>query len=286
MKIILKESQVKFLIKEYINPEEAHNDVDSVRLICEGKRGVAFVTASRLNEYEQIVEMVSECELDSFKVPNNIHDAYIVFNENHRDEAKELLDIAISLDGYLSPKAPEDVTRRIGEILNYDPQEVEKFINDKNINESETSTSIEMGFNDFTTKYPKQIKNANSLVNMNGILNFTKDYLINNVPNVTQNNVQPKDFLNQYYSLLYKKFTENEIGWAKRKMLKTVLGNVKKAPQTLDTWVFKDIIWNLLLLAANSPDVNWNENYRNMVLNNKMPLYQKIRDSLIAKIYS
>lgn len=131
MKLQITESQMRFLIKEYIQPSEIHNDVDSVRLICGGERGVAFVTAIRIEEYEQIIELVSECELDSMKVPNNPHEAYIIFRPENKEEARELLDIAIDLGGYLRPDTPEDVTRRIGEILNYDPQEVEKFIRER-----------------------------------------------------------------------------------------------------------------------------------------------------------
>lgn len=131
MKILINESQLKFLVKEYINPAQAHNDVESVRLICGGERGVAFVTAVRIEDYEQIVELVSDCDLDSMKVPNNSHDAYIIFRKDYKDDARELLDIAIDLGGYLRPDAPEEVTRRIGEILNYDPQEVEKFIRER-----------------------------------------------------------------------------------------------------------------------------------------------------------
>ena len=131
MKLVITENQVKFLIKEYIQPSEANSDVDSVRTICEGKRGVAFVIGVNIRDYEQIVEMVSECDLDSLKVPNNPHDAYVVFNKDYKNEAKELLEIIINLGGYLKPEAPENITRRIGELLNYDPQEVEKYIRER-----------------------------------------------------------------------------------------------------------------------------------------------------------
>ena len=51
-------------------------------------------------------------------------------------------------------------------------------------------------------------------------------------------------------------------------------------------WVFKEIIWNLLFLGGKSPQEDWNKNYINLVNNKKNVLYQKIRDSLINKIYS
>ena len=132
MKLVITESQIRRILREYIKASEAHNDVESVRLICDGKRGVAFVTAYKIEEYEAIAELVSDCDLDSMKVPNNPHDAYIIFNKDYVNEAKELLHIAIALGGYLSPDAPEDVTRKIGHILNYDPQDVEEFINKRN----------------------------------------------------------------------------------------------------------------------------------------------------------
>lgn len=290
MKLIINENQLKFLVNEYINPSEAHNDVESVRLICDGKRGVAYVTAFRLTDYEEIVEMVSECDLDSYKVPNNPNDAYVIFNKDYKDEAKELLSIIVSLGGYLSPEAPEDVTRRIGELLNYEPEEVENFIRKRSINESvssaEITNAIDSNFNNFVSKYPKQIKNANSLVDMNGIIETTKEYLKQTIPTLIENNIQPQIFLNKYYSFLLDKFNQTQVGWAKKKMLQAVLGKVQDAPATLDKWVFKEIIWSLLSMGATTTQPKWNKDYLNLVENNKLPFYHKIRDSLINKIYS
>lgn len=133
MKIILKENQIKFLIKEYIKPSEVNNVITAVKSICDGRRGVAFISTSYLTDevYEEMLELISECNLNSYEVPKNEHGAYVIFEDEHEDEAKELLEIAVNLGGYLRINAPEEVTRRIGELLNYEPEEVEEFIREK-----------------------------------------------------------------------------------------------------------------------------------------------------------
>lgn len=130
--MMISEQQMENLIKNYINPHEAYNDVDSVKTVCDGKRGIAFVSEGGISEFEQIVELVSDHDLGSIKVPNSKHDAYVIFNRDFIADAKELAHIAKLNDGYLPSEGDERTIRRIGELLSYDPDEVEQFIRNLN----------------------------------------------------------------------------------------------------------------------------------------------------------
>lgn len=134
MKLIITEQQLKFIIIEHIHPMDVDDDYKSVLSICEGKRGVAFIVIDYLSDkkYEKIINLVNKCNLNSVSVPKNPYGAYVVFKDGFEKDAHELRKIAIKYDGFLSPNADENETRRIGELLNYDPEEVERFIKNGN----------------------------------------------------------------------------------------------------------------------------------------------------------
>lgn len=135
MKILINESQIAMLV-EYIHPSEAHGTVDAVRTLCDGKRGVAMVSTSpkvmSSSDFEKVMEMVSDCDLNSIHIPSNEFDSYFVFVGGYEQQAKRLLQIAEKYGGYLAYNASEEDTREIGELLEYEPEEVEKFIRNGN----------------------------------------------------------------------------------------------------------------------------------------------------------
>lgn len=127
MKILITEEQ-KNLLNEYINPSEAHEAVDSVQTLCDSKRGVAFLAGMSQGMTKIVGDMILKCNLEFFKVPSNPHVAYIVYRQGYEKEAHHLLHIAEKYGGYLDAMATEEDSRKIGELLEYDPNEVENFI--------------------------------------------------------------------------------------------------------------------------------------------------------------
>ena len=127
MKILINENQLN-LIKETIRPSEAYDDIGAVRTVCNGKRGLAFITldSDRTNEIRM---MALDADLHAVHVPSNPHNAFIVYNPKYEKQAHELLKIAEKYDGYLDAYATEEDTREIGRLLEYDPNDVEEFIN-------------------------------------------------------------------------------------------------------------------------------------------------------------
>ncbi len=120
-------------LREAIKPSEAHGTENSIKTIVDGKRNVGFISiiGSGLGS-DDFWKLINKHKLKTLKVPSNSYQAYIVYNEDGENQAKELLDIAEKYGGYLSHKATPNDTRRIGQLLGYNELDVESFIR-KNI---------------------------------------------------------------------------------------------------------------------------------------------------------
>lgn len=119
-------------LNEYISRDEATTDVNSVKTVADGKRGIAFITVAGNSEedLEAIEKMIQNHGLKAMFVrsQSNTNEPYVVYAPGHEKQANELKDIAEKYNGYLHKDATEEDTRRIGELLEYEPQEIEDFI--------------------------------------------------------------------------------------------------------------------------------------------------------------
>ena len=128
-------------IKEEISAEEAQDDVSSLQTIIDKKRNLGFFALEGINSPETFWEIVDENNLKSLEVEKNPHDAYIIYRSGFEKEANELKDIANKYNGYLSYKATDEDTRRIGQLLGYKAEDIETFINSKSkLNEAKKET--------------------------------------------------------------------------------------------------------------------------------------------------
>jgi hypothetical protein len=118
-------------VKEEINANEAQDDVSSLQTIIDKKRNLGFFALEGINSPGTFWEIVDENNLKSLEVEKNPHDAYIIYRSGFEKEANELKDIANKYGGYLSYKATDDDTRRIGQLLGYKAEDIETFINNK-----------------------------------------------------------------------------------------------------------------------------------------------------------
>jgi hypothetical protein len=125
-------------LMEDIDPEEAQTNIDSVQTIVDGKRNIAFVVekGDTPNNWEKVTKMIADNELKSMYVKGNPHHAYVVYTPETEKIAIELKTIAEKYNGYLSSNATAEDTRRIGQLLDYDPEQIELFIKDRYIDES------------------------------------------------------------------------------------------------------------------------------------------------------
>jgi hypothetical protein len=131
---ILLEIIFKSALKEEIDPSEAYNDLDSINTLVDGKRNIAFLTRKSNNpdRWNQIQQIIKDNFLKTLYVEKNPFDAYIIYRSGSENEAMELKKIAEKYDGYLSSKASDEDTRRIGHLLGYRKDKVEEFIEKRN----------------------------------------------------------------------------------------------------------------------------------------------------------
>ena len=129
-------------LKEEISAEEAQDDVSSLQTIIDKKRNVGFFTLEGINSPETFWEIVDENNLKSLEVEKNPHDAHIIYRPGSEKEANELKDIANKYNGYLSYKATDEDTRRIGQLLGYKAEDIESYIDRRKskLNEAKKET--------------------------------------------------------------------------------------------------------------------------------------------------
>jgi len=157
-------------LNENIDPSEAYSNIDSIQTIVDGKRNVAFVVekGDTPKNWERVAKMVSDNGLKSVYVKGNPHHAYVVYTPEAEKIAMELKTIAEKYDGYLSSNATAEDTRRIGQLLDYDPEQIELFIKDRYIDEGLEDTS-------WTGSNGKKIT-------LQQLLDATKDYPVIQAP--------------------------------------------------------------------------------------------------------
>ena len=119
------------ILREVISASEAHNDLDAVQTIVDGKRGVAFIVWKTMPDryVEPVRELIKDNGLKSMYVDGNKYDAYVVYAPGFEKDATELKDIAEKYGGYLRYDASEEDSRRIGQLLNYQESDIEDYIN-------------------------------------------------------------------------------------------------------------------------------------------------------------
>ena len=113
-----------------IRAAEAYRDETGVMTVVNKKRNIGFITLrhSTLRK-EDFWNIVNSKGLKTLSVPLNPNDCYIYYIPGHEKQAQELKDIADKYNGYLAYWATKEDTRRIGELLQYDPKDIEEFIN-------------------------------------------------------------------------------------------------------------------------------------------------------------
>jgi hypothetical protein len=156
-------------INEDIDPLEAITIVGSVQTIVDGKRDVGYIVLkhSSKDEIEQIKTLVSDNNLKIQPVRGE-QKPIIIYKTGNESAAKELKDIAEKYNGYLSYKATEEESRRIGEILGYSKESIDKYIEKikasgltEEIDEYDVETLEEIkSFSKFIKEYTQTLNEA------------------------------------------------------------------------------------------------------------------------------
>ncbi len=111
-----------------IRAKEAYNDDNAIETVISGRRNLGTVGLKYNSLTSNFWDIVKNNNLKVIKIPSNPGDVYIYFRPGAEKQAEELKDIAEKYNGYLAYWATENDTRRIGQLLNYNQSDVEKFI--------------------------------------------------------------------------------------------------------------------------------------------------------------
>lgn len=119
-------------INEGIKPSEAYNELDSIQTILDGKRDISFIATSgdpRIDNTKAIkaYNLAKENGLNIIEVENRRKGQAWVIYKDDEDRAKLLAGFASTKGGYLNDQTPEEA-RFVGNLLEYDPEEVENYI--------------------------------------------------------------------------------------------------------------------------------------------------------------
>lgn len=129
-------------LKEDIDLKEAYNDKSALKTVIDGKRDVAFLSID--NDKMSLIKdadlrMIGPIFQKDYGYSQNKHIIYRDINK-----AKELQKILQKNEGYLPINTPEE-TRRIGELLGYRKESIDKFIDKHFSKESINENVMEEG---------------------------------------------------------------------------------------------------------------------------------------------
>lgn len=114
-------------IEEEIDPSEAYTEQGSLDTIIRGKRDMGTLSRPTAG----VRKKVEENGLKLRKIDKNPYDVYIVYRPGSEDKVDELLTITDKYGGYLSYEATKEETIRIGQLLGYTQEAIDKFVSKK-----------------------------------------------------------------------------------------------------------------------------------------------------------
>jgi antitoxin component YwqK of YwqJK toxin-antitoxin module len=130
-------------IMETIKASEACDNLNSIKTLEDGKRGIAWVQINDIDDREKkyILKSINKNDFGFITVKENPYKPIIIYRNGYRQNAEELTRIASKYDGYLSGKATYEDSKRIGELLEYDPEDIQTYLNklytNKTLNEGQ-----------------------------------------------------------------------------------------------------------------------------------------------------
>jgi hypothetical protein len=126
---LIGQKKLQETVNKDIDPLEANTIIKSVQTIVDGKRDVGYITLKNQpkDEIKKINELIKDNNLKIQSIKGE-QEPIIIYKAGSESAVKELKDIAEKYDGYLSIKATKEESRRIGEILGYSKESIDKYI--------------------------------------------------------------------------------------------------------------------------------------------------------------
>jgi hypothetical protein len=142
-KVIGKWGITKDNLNESIKASEGYTNLGSFKTLEDGKRGIAWVQINMVDDWEKeyMLKSINKNDFGFIKVKEHPKKPIIIYRNGYRQNAEELAKIASKYNGYLSSKATYEDSKRIGELLEYDPEDIQSFLNklytNKTLNEGQ-----------------------------------------------------------------------------------------------------------------------------------------------------
>jgi hypothetical protein len=117
---------------ETIHPNESMDPLKAVQTLIDRRRKIAYLVKYDLNSYELRLKL-QELYEDGYKRLDIKGECnpFLVYHPSAQLEAEELRDIAEKYNGYLADWATIEDHKRIGELLEFHEEEIERFIANK-----------------------------------------------------------------------------------------------------------------------------------------------------------
>lgn len=135
----------KNFIAESVHPEDTDNGLKSLKTVFAGSRKISFQVARDFNfpGFTEIYNLLMQNPDYGRLNVEGENEPFIIYHKSKQAEAEELKSLAEQFGGYLHCNAPLHMQRRFGEILEYHPEEIEKYIRKRrargNVSESVSS---------------------------------------------------------------------------------------------------------------------------------------------------
>lgn len=111
-----------------IRASEAHCEEMALETVISGRRDLGTISTKYKKKHD-LLSFIKKAGLKTLRIPSNPYELYIYYKPGAEDKAEELKNIAEKYNGYFAYWATEEDTRRIGQLLSYDNNDIEEFIN-------------------------------------------------------------------------------------------------------------------------------------------------------------
>jgi GH24 family phage-related lysozyme (muramidase) len=135
-------------LTETIKASDAYTDLNSFKTLEQEKRGIAWIQINMVDNMikRYIINSINKNDFGYVVVKEHPKKPIIVYREGYRQNAEELAKIANKYNGYLSANATYEDSKRIGELLEYEPEDIQNYLkknyNGKTLKEHETPSFL------------------------------------------------------------------------------------------------------------------------------------------------
>ena len=131
-------------ISESVHPLDTDDPLKSINTVYRGLRKLSYHVMRDFDFYgftEIYDKLMQNPDFRELAVEGE-NKPFIIYHKDKQKEAEELKELAERFNGYLHSDAPLHIQKRFGEILEYHPEEIEKYIQRRRLKGIQESVSL------------------------------------------------------------------------------------------------------------------------------------------------